>query len=55
MESSNKSGDDFFFHDVGNKIPHLGKMSDVATEELGWFLVEAIQIMLGARPSTIAM
>ena len=24
----------------------------MATEELGWLLVDAIQIMLGARPST---
>ena len=30
MESSNKGGDDFCFHDVGNRIPHLKKMSDVA-------------------------
>ena len=42
----------FCFHDVGNRIPHLGKTSDVATEELGRFLVDAIQIMIGARPST---
>ena len=28
------------------------KMPDVAMEELGWFLVDAIQIVLGARPST---
>ena len=27
-------------------------MSDVATEELGRFLIDAVQIMLGARPST---
>ena len=52
MESSNKGGDDFCFHDVGNRIPHLGKSPDVAMEELKWFLVDAIQIMLGARPST---
>ena len=52
MESSDEGGDDFRFHDVRNRIPHLGKTSDVATEELGRFLVDAIQIMLGARPST---
>ena len=40
------------FRDVGNRIPHLGKASDVATEELGWLLVDAVEIMLGARPST---
>ena len=40
------------FRDVGNRIHHLGKASDVTTEELGRFLVDAIQIMLGARPST---
>ena len=34
MESSNEGGDDFRFRDVGNRIPHLGKMSDVATEKL---------------------
>ena len=51
-ESSNKGGDDFGFCDVGNRIPHLGKMSDIATEELRRLLVDAVQIMLGARPST---
>ena len=44
MESSDEGGDDLCFHDVGNRIPHLRKASDVATEELGWFLVDAIQI-----------
>jgi len=52
MESSDKGGDDFCFRDVRNIIPHLGKMSDVATEELEWLLVDVLQIMLGARPST---
>ena len=52
MASSNEGGDDLFFRDVGNRIPHLGKASDVATEELGWLLVNAVQIMLGAWPST---
>ena len=35
MESLNEGGDDFCFRDVGNKIPHLEKMFDVAIEELG--------------------
>ena len=52
VESSDEGGDDLSFHDVGNRIPHLGKASDVATEELGRLLVDAVQIMLGARPST---
>ena len=52
MESSDKGGDDFCFRDVRNIIPHLGKASDVATEELGGLLVDAVQIMLGARLST---
>ena len=52
MESSNEGSDDFYFRDVGNIIPHLRKLFDVATEELGWFLINAIQIMLGTRPST---
>ena len=52
MESSNEGGDDLSFRDVGNRIPHLGKASDVATEELEWLLINAVQIMLGARPST---
>ena len=52
MESSDKGGDDLCFCDVGNRIPHLKKTSDVATEELGRFLVDAIQIMFGARSST---
>ena len=48
MESSDEGSDDFCFYDVGNRIPYLGKTSDIATEELGWFLVDAIQNMLGA-------
>ena len=52
MESSGEGGDDFRFHDVGIRIPHLGKTSDIAMEELRWVLVDAIQIMLGAWPST---
>ena len=52
MESSDECGDDLSFHDVRNRVPHLKKAFDVATEELRWFLVDAVQIMLGARPST---
>ena len=52
MESSDKGGDGFYFRDVGNRIPHLGKSPDVTTEELGRFLINVIQIVLGARPST---
>ena len=52
MESSDKGGDDFCFRDVGNRIPYLRKASNVAAEELGWLLVDAVEIMLGARPST---
>ena len=32
MKSSDEGGDDFGFRDVGNRIPHLGEASDVATE-----------------------
>ena len=52
MESSDEGSGDFYFRDVGNRIPHLGKMPDVPIEELGWFLVDAVQIVLGAWPST---
>ena len=52
MESSDEGGDDLCFRDVGNRIPHLRKAFDVATEELRRFLVDAIQIMLGAWPNT---
>ena len=52
MKSSNEGGDDLNFHDVGNRIPHLGKASNVAREELGRLLVDAVEIMLGARSST---
>ena len=55
MESSNKGGDDFCFHDVRNRIPHLGKAFDVATKKLGWFLINAIQIVVGARRVHVAM
>ena len=37
MESLNEGGDDFIFRDVGNRIPHLEKASDVAIEELRRF------------------
>ena len=52
MESSDKGSDDFCSYDVGNRIPHLGKSTDVTMEELRRFLINAIQIVLGARPST---
>ena len=52
MESSDEGGDDLSFRDVRNRVPHLRKASDVATKELRWLLVDAVQIMLGARLST---
>ena len=52
VESSGEGGDDLNFRDVGNRIPHLRKASNVATEELGRLLVDAVEIMLAARPST---
>ena len=52
MESSDEGGDDLSFCDVGNIIPHLGKASNVAAEELKRLRVDAVEIMLGARPST---
>ena len=52
MESSDEGSDDFCFCDVRNRIPHLRKASNVATEELEWLLVDMVQIMLGAWPST---
>ena len=52
MTSSDKSGDDLSFRDVGNRIPHLRKASDVAAEELGRLLGDAVEIMLGARSCT---
>ena len=42
MESSDEGGDDFRFSDVENRISHLGKTFDIATEELGRFLVDTI-------------
>ena len=32
MKSSDESGDDFGFRDVGNRIPHLREAFDVAAE-----------------------
>ena len=52
VESLGEGGDDLSFYDVGNRIPHLEKASDVATEELGRLLVEEVQIVLDAQPST---
>ena len=42
MESSDEGGDDLCFRDVGNRIPHLRKAFDVATEELRRLLVDAV-------------
>ena len=52
MESSDEGGDDLDFRDVWNRIPHLEKTSDVAAEELGWLLVDAVEIMLGSWSRT---
>ena len=52
VDSSDKGGDDFSFRDVGNRVPHLREMPNVAAEELGWLLVDAAEIMLGAGSST---
>ena len=52
MESSDEGGDDLSFRDFRNRIPHLGKAYDVAMEELRRLLLDAVQIMLGARLST---
>ena len=52
MESLDEGSDDLSFRDVGNRIPHLGKASNVATEELRRLLVDAVEIMLGAGSST---
>ena len=35
VESSDEGSDDLNFRDVGNRIPHLRKASNVAVEELG--------------------
>ena len=55
MESSDEGDDDLGFHDVWNRIPHLKKALDVATEELGWLLVDAVEIMLGSRSVHVAI
>ena len=52
MKSPEKGGDDLSFRDVGDRIPHLEKASDVAAEELERLLGDAVEIMLGARPRT---
>ena len=52
MESLDEGDDDLSFRDVGNRIPHLEKASNVAAEELRWLLVDAVEIMLGARMRT---
>jgi hypothetical protein len=52
VKSSGEGGDDLSFRDVGNRIPHLRKASNVAAKELRRLLVDAVEIMLGAQPST---
>jgi len=52
MESSDEGGDDLSLRDVWNRIPHLEKASDVAAEELGWLLVDEVEIMLSSRSRT---
>ena len=52
MKSSDEGGEDLSFRDVRNRIPHLEKASNVAMEELRWLLVDAVEIMLVAWPST---
>ena len=52
VESSDEGGDDLSFRDVGNRIPHLEKAPDVSMEEFRRLLVDAVEIMLGVRPST---
>ena len=52
VESLDEGSDNFNFRDVGNRIPHLGKASDVTIEELGRLLIDTVEIMLGTRPST---
>ena len=42
----------FSFRDVGDRVSHLGETPDVATEELGWLLVDLAEIMLRAETST---
>ena len=42
VESSDEGGDDLSFRDVGNRIPHLRKASDVAMEELRRLLVDVV-------------
>ena len=50
MKSSDEGSDDFSLCDVGNRIPHLGEASDVATEEFGRLLGDAVEVVLGAWP-----
>jgi len=52
VESSDEGGDDLNFSDVGNRVAHLEKASNVAVEELGRLLVDAVEITLGARSGT---
>ena len=48
VKSSNEVGDVLSFRDIGDRIPHLGEASDVAAEELGRLLGDAVEIVLGA-------
>jgi hypothetical protein len=41
-ESSDEGSDDLNFRDVGDRVPHLGKASDVATKELRRLLVDTV-------------
>ena len=52
VESLDEGSDDLSFCDVGNRVPHLRKASNVATKELERLLVDTVEIMLGARSST---
>jgi len=42
VESSDEGGDDLSFRDVGDRVPHLGKASNVAAEELRRLLVDVV-------------
>ena len=55
MESSNEGGDDLCFRDVGNRIPHLGKTSDVATGSSDGFWLMLLRSCLVHRRVHIAM
>ena len=54
MESSNEGGDNLNFRDVGNRIPHLRKSSDVTMEDFGWFLIDVIHIVCNTSGVSLA-